>query len=295
MRLTWDWMSPVVTVPFVPTLGPVHPDALTPELFADVIDVAGTGRFLVHDKDRRWSDTKDETILPLDIVHRPGLTLIPTLSTRGSNTLKVHLYGDPVDGRQEEAAELATKLAATHNAAKARVLFFQAPGQSGRTATGSCTRVQLREFTPGRPTVPPDAVRPLEAHPETVRATFADFADKLADDGFAFLHSRMRTGAVGPVLVTAADGRITGAIGPMEAMPDPVGRTRLLPQYFGVLPDHRGRGHGRALWRAAMYWGHSHGADYQLLQTELGGASDTLCRSEALTDLGLVHTATAAA
>ncbi|MFE4601114.1 GNAT family N-acetyltransferase [Kitasatospora indigofera] len=36
-------------------------------------------------------------------------------------------------------------------------------------------------------------------------------------------------------------------------MPDPAGRTRLLPQYFGVLPDHRGHGHGWALWQAAMH------------------------------------------
>ncbi|BAJ31784.1 hypothetical protein KSE_60160 [Kitasatospora setae KM-6054] len=284
-------MSPVVTVPFAPTLGPVHPDALTPELFAGVIEIAGTGRFLAHDKDRRWSDAKDETVLPLDIVHRPGLTLIPTLSARGTGTIKVHLYGDPTGGHQEEAADLAAKLAAIHNVAKARVLSFQAPGQAARTAAGACTRVQLREFTSDRPTVRPDAVRPLEAHQEGVRATFADFADKLAGDGFAFLHSRMRTGTVGPVLVTITDGRVVGAIGPMETMPDPAGRTRLLPQYFGVLPDHRGHGHGRALWRAAMHWGHTHGADYQLLQTEIGGASDNLCRSEGLTDLGFVRVA----
>ncbi|GAA2091041.1 hypothetical protein GCM10009759_15260 [Kitasatospora saccharophila] len=290
MRLTWDWMSPVVTVPFVPTLGPVHPDALTPGLFADVIDIAGTGRFLAYDKDRRWSDTKDETILPLDLVHRPDLTLIPTLSTRGTGTLKVHLYGDPTDGHQEEAADLAAKLAAAHNAARARVLSFQAPGQAASTAAEACTRLQLREFTPDRPTVQPDAVQPLEAHPEAVQATFADFADELAGDGFAFLHSRMQTGTVGPVLVTVADdGRVVGAIGPMETMPDSADRPRLLPQYFGVLPDLRGHGHGRALWRAAMHWGHTHGADYQLLQTEIGGASDGLCRSEGLTDLGLVH------
>src|SRR6478609_4350172 len=189
MRLTWDWMSPVVTVPFVPTLGPVHPDALTPELFAGVIENAGTGRFLAHDKDRRWSDAKDESVLPLDIVHRPGLTLVPTLSTRGTGTLKVHLYGDPTDGHHE-AVSLAVKLAAAHDAAKIRVLSFQAPGQPTYTAAGACTRVQLREFTPDRPTVRPDSVRPLEAHPQAVRATFADFAEKLAGDGFAFLHSR---------------------------------------------------------------------------------------------------------
>ncbi|MFB7948944.1 GNAT family N-acetyltransferase [Kitasatospora phosalacinea] len=107
-----------------------------------------------------------------------------------------------------------------------------------------------------------------------MRATFADFADRLAGDGFAFLRSPLQTGTVGPVLVTVADdGRIVVVIGPLGTVPDPAGRTCLLPQCFGVLPDHRGRGHGRALWRAAMHWGRSHGTDYRLLQTELGGAS----------------------
>jgi hypothetical protein len=39
-----------------------------------------------------------------------------------------------------------------------------------------------------------------------------------------------------------------------------------------------------------MRWGQQHHAAYQLLQTETGGASDRLCQSEGLTDLGLVCT-----
>jgi GNAT superfamily N-acetyltransferase len=85
---------------------------------------------------------------------------------------------------------------------------------------------------------------------------------------------------------------IAGAIGPMEIMPDSLGAARLLPQYFGVLPRYRGLGLGRSLWRAAMRWGQQHHAAYQLLQTETGGASDRLCQSEGLTDLGLVCMAT---
>ena len=76
----------------------------------------------------------------------------------------------------------------------------------------------------------------------------------------------------------------------MEIMPDSQGSARLLPQYFGVLPGYRGLGLGRLLWRAAMRWGHQHQAAYQLLQTEVGGASDRLCRSEGLADLGLACT-----
>jgi len=44
----------------------------------------------------------------------------------------------------------------------------------------------------------------------------------------------------------------------METTPDNSGITRLLPQYFGVLPEHRGL--GRSLWRAAMHWGQQHQA-----------------------------------
>jgi hypothetical protein len=51
--LRWDWLGPSVTVPFVPTIGPVHPNAVGPGLFSDVISVAGTDMFLAYDKDRR--------------------------------------------------------------------------------------------------------------------------------------------------------------------------------------------------------------------------------------------------
>ncbi|MFJ1656184.1 GNAT family N-acetyltransferase [Streptomyces sp. NPDC088337] len=65
---------------------------------------------------------------------------------------------------------------------------------------------------------------------------------------------------------------MAGAIGLMETMADVGGAARLLPQYFGVLPRYRGHGYGRAMWRAAMHWGHHHSAAYQLLRTEVGGA-----------------------
>jgi len=48
-----------------------------------VVDVAGTGRFLPYDKDRRWSSTKEERIITEEMIHEPGLTVIPTLATHG--------------------------------------------------------------------------------------------------------------------------------------------------------------------------------------------------------------------
>lgn len=123
-----------------------------------------------------------------------------------------------------------------------------------------------------------------------MQETFAPFAKAMAADGLAFLHTRMQTGRCGPVLAAVVDDRVAGAIGPMEVRPDAIGRPQLMPQYFAVLPEARGQGLGRVLWRAAMHWGKSHGAAYQLLQTEVGGPSDRLCQAEGLTSLGFTHT-----
>ncbi|TXS70693.1 hypothetical protein EAO69_24075 [Streptomyces sp. me109] len=61
-------------------------------------------------------------------------------------------------------------------------------------------------------------------------------------DGFAFLNAQVRAGKVGPALTVLRAGRVAGAIGPMESMPDAAGMVRLLSQFFGVLSQHRGRG-----------------------------------------------------
>ncbi|MFC5663616.1 GNAT family N-acetyltransferase [Kitasatospora misakiensis] len=276
MELSWGLLHPVMSVPYLPTLGPLHPDAISAGLLDAIVSVAGSGEFLPHDKDRRWSERKDEHLL-VDDVHQDRVrTLIPTLTGRGG--LRVHLYGTPE--HRPEALETAAGLATAHRATTARVVWFEADPDP----VAASTRIQLRTFDGPAPAV--EGIEHLDALPEPVRATFGAFADKLADEGFAFLHSRIDS--VGPVLTTVRDNRVVGAIGPMETMPDPIGRARLLPQYFGVLPEYRGLGLGRLLWRAAMHWGSTNGADYQLLQTTAGGASDRLCQAEGLTDLGFV-------
>jgi len=280
-----------MTAPYVPTLGPAHPRAITPGLFADVLQVAGTGRFLPHDKDRRWAGRKDEQVLAEAITAEPGLVLVPTLSTRGNSCVKVHIYSQDPRGALSRAAELGARLGGEHGAGKGRLVWFLPPG-SGPDPVAACTRIQMRTFGPGHhvPAVQPKSslVVPLDEVSGPARATFSAFAEKLAAEGFAFLDAQIREHGTGPVLTCLRDRKIAGAIGPMETMPDSRGTARLLPQYFGILPEYRGRGLGRALWRAAMRWGQEHQAAYQLLQTEVSGASDRLCQSEGLTDLGLV-------
>ncbi|MYW10616.1 GNAT family N-acetyltransferase [Streptomyces sp. SID2563] len=288
MFFRWDWLRPQLTAPIVPTLGPIHPDALTVSVFEDILRAADTGDFLPYDKDRRWGGEKDEKVLREDVVHQPEHTLIPTLSRRGRGTVKVFAYGLR-DTVVDEAAELAAKLASTHDVAGARVVRPLGP----ETAHPRGTRIQLKDFTAASCHAPDGPVRPVSAWPIAVQETFAPFAEAMAGDGLSFLHAQMQAGRCGPVLTTAVGDRIVGAIGPMEVRPDAIGFPQLMPQYFAVLPEARGQGLGRILWQAAMHWGQSHGAAYQLLQTEVDGPSDRLCQSEGLTSLGFTHTTSA--
>jgi GNAT superfamily N-acetyltransferase len=289
MAIRWDWLQPLITVPYVPALGPVHPDAVTPGLLADVTGIAGTGRFLPYDKDLRWGGRKDECVLADAIVQEPGLVLVPVLSTRRASCVKVCVYSREPREALGRAAEMGRRLCAQHDAGKGWLMWFLPPG-SAPDPVAACTRIQMRAFGPecSVPAPVPGVVR-LDELGGAVRGSFSVFAEKLAADGFAFLDARIREhGGTGPLLTCQRDGKIAGAIGPMEIMADSRGSARLLPQYFGVLPEYRGLGLGRSLWRAAMGWGQQHRAAYQLLQTEVGGASDSLCRSEGLTDLGMV-------
>ncbi|WP_103336599.1 GNAT family N-acetyltransferase [Amycolatopsis sp. CA-126428] len=124
--------------------------------------------------------------------------------------------------------------------------------------------------------------------------TFAQLADQVPGTGFGFLYRRWRAGRVdGPILTAIDNGTIFGAIGPLAVLPDRNGTPALLPQYFGIASSHRGLGHGRALWRAAMTWGARHGARYQVLQAATGGPSERLFCSEGLITLGFTCTVAA--
>jgi GNAT superfamily N-acetyltransferase len=206
-----------------------------------------TGRLLPYDKDRRWADRKDEQVLPAAIIQEPSLAMIPTLRTGRGACIRVYIYCRQPQGALNRAAELGRRLCERHAVEKGRLTWFLPPG-SNPDPVAACTR-----------------------------AGCGMLAEKLTAEGFAFLDTRIRSGGTGPVLTVQRHSTIVGAIGPMEIMPDSRGAAQLLPQYFGVLPEYRGHGLGRSLWRAAMHWGPRHWAAYQLLQTQVGGASDLLC------------------
>jgi GNAT superfamily N-acetyltransferase len=286
VRFQREWLGRVLRVPYIPTLGPVHPDTLCPKLFDDVLAASRTGQALPFDKDRRWSQRKDHALLAEEIIHQPDRTIIPTVSRRNGGTVSTYYYGT-------QPPDLAALLVATRQccglfgARAGRVIWFDPSGPA--PAATLCTRLLLKVFgAQQRPQErPPDPIQVLDTCPPAVRASFAEFAQQLPATGFLFLHRRWRAGHLdGPILVALAQGRIIGAIGPLNTLPDRRGQRALLPQYFGVLPEHRGHGHGRALWRAATAWAEQHRAVYQLLQAETGQVSEGLFLSEGLTCLG---------
>jgi GNAT superfamily N-acetyltransferase len=194
-------------------------------------------------------------VLPEAIIQEPGLVMIPTLRTGRASCIRVYIYSRQPQRALNQAAALGGLLCEQHDAARGRLTWFLPPG-SDPDPVAVCTRTQMRIFTPAHPDTGSDAaagVVLLDEVPEPVRGTFSVFVEKLAAEGFVFLDDRIRDGGTGPVLSIQRDSAIVGAIGPMEIMPDSRGAALLLPQYLGVLPEYRGYGLGRLLWRAAMH------------------------------------------
>ena len=282
-----DWLSNAITVPYVPTLGPVHPETDIVELFQTVIALKA-GEFLPSDKDQRWSDHKDEIVLAHEVEHRPDRTAVATLSRRGNRRVTVYHYAQtPPD--LASVREHAGKLAADHGAATSRVVWFQHSRLSSDT---TLVRALLAStHTPGGD--PGRSIIAIEEATPAAQASFPSFAER-AGDGMAYLGRCWAKGLVEtPVLVSTEQDRIVGAIGPMQTFPGPTESMQLLPQYFAVLPGYRRAGHGRALWRAARQWGHHTGASYQLLQVAVGSPAEELYNSEGVRSLGLVCSLTA--
>lgn len=279
-----DWLADAVTVPYVATLGPVHPDAATAAVFEAVLAVA-PGAFVAWDKDRRWGDHKHEWVLRQHVVQTVERTTIPTLSRRGGGRITVYDYAR-TPPELPAARRAARTLAERCGAGSGRVVWF---GGHDATVAVPATRVLLAPTGTLGP-APDEPIHPLDDCPPGVQDSFQAFARR-AEAGMAYLAHRHAAGiAGGPILVAMRRGQVVGAIGPLQIQPDPVGALQLLPQYFTVLPEYRRGGHGRALWRAAQRWGCHAGATYQLLQAQAGGAADRLYKGEGVRSLGLLHT-----
>ncbi|NEA22221.1 GNAT family N-acetyltransferase [Actinomadura bangladeshensis] len=256
------------------------PETVGAGLFDAVLDVANTGRFLPFDKDRRWTSTKDERVLVNDIVHTAAETIVPALSTRGGGLVKVYYYSAS-EPDISALLRLGERLAKSHSAGVgSRVIWFsdRPDGARGRVMVKRFSAADERSAR---------GVRPLTDCPAA--DTFGAFADEIGPEGFQFLYQRMKAGQRdGPTLVTVADDRIVGAVGPLTTVAGPDGRVIQQPAYFAVHPAYQGRGHGRSIWRASMAWGRARGAEVKVLQASRGRAAEGLYVSEGLETHGYV-------
>jgi GNAT superfamily N-acetyltransferase len=193
--------------------------------------------------------------------------------------VKIHYYGDSLP-RLNELTQWTRTRCATVGSVAGRVVWFQC------TPEGARTRLLLKKFGDQDKRHCDKAIRLADC---PVADTFPAFVEELGEDGFVFLYQRIKTGlSDGPILVRVEDRRIVGAVGPMGTLLDSTGTRMQPPQYFAVHPHYRCRGHGRALWRAAMAWGADNGAQYKVLQAAAGSASELLYISEGLSTLGFV-------
>lgn len=286
--LNAEWLSRTITVPYLPTLGPVHPDTDLAALL-NAVHTVEPGVFLPYDKMRRWYPAKDEHVLPELTEHTERHTRVITINRRGAGSLRLHHYASEAPSLVE-ARETAGKLAAGHGTATATVIWTQ---QHPPRPPATATRVWLAP-TAEHTATPSVEIVELEACPQRIRDTFTQFALSCGDAGMTAFEQRVVAAGcpIGPILTAIARDRVIGAIGPMETQLDPHQRTQLLPQYFAVLPEHRRAGAGRALWQAAQRWGRAAGAAYQLLQTTAGSPADQLYRSTGCHNLGIVCTTT---
>jgi GNAT superfamily N-acetyltransferase len=242
------------------------------------VDIADTDRFLRYDKDRRWSAKKDERVIVDEIVHESGRTVIPTF-TRGCGLVKIYRYGDSPP-QLSELTQWTRMRCTTFGAVAGRVIWFQSAPEGART------RLLLKTFGDQDKRHRSEAIQLADC---PVADTFPAFAEELGADGFIFLYQGIKAGlSDGPILVRVEDRRIVGAVGPMSTLLDSTGTRMQPPQYFAVHPHYRRRGHGRALWRAAMAWGADNGAKYKVLQAAASSASERLYMSEGLSTLGFV-------
>lgn len=279
MEFRENWLAAVVRVPYVPTLGAVHPRAATAATFNAVLSVAGTGMFLPCDKDARWFAVKDEEVLAGEVIHEPELTVIPALSTRGGRrTLTVYWYGQEPPAIDQVAGQAARWRAAC-GADTARVTWFQDHPQGARA------RLMFKAYSPADQR--PRDLRVSELRESAAASTWPAFVGEMAAEGLGFLQDRLSAGTVtGPVLVSVEDGRIVGVAGPQNVMTDAIGQPFAPPQYFVVHPGFRRQGHGQALWQAAMAWGQARGTAFKVIECSVSRPAEQFYLSQGLAGIG---------
>ncbi len=312
------WFTGPLGVPYVPTLGPVHPGEYAAQLIRDVYAVAGTGQVLPYDKDVRWVGAKDEHVIGRVVATggpdhpgqcgqpgqpgQPGSghcehagpgcgVVIPTLARRPRPRITLYCYGSPDRGAIHR---LAGDVRAEHPQAQVRLVMLRSGATESIGGAAVAVRIWMHDFATQTRTDPRQerwarGVHVLGECFGPLVHSFAGFAERMDADGWGFVRDQLRERDLGPILIRVHEGTVVAATGPLRVAADSGGRARLLPQYLGVLPEVRGHGFGRDLRHAVAGWARRNGAEYELLQTVIGGPADRLHTRLGARRLGTRH------
>jgi len=276
MNFSIDLFLDQMAVPFVPTLGVVHPRALAASV-AGIMDFSHDGGFLPYDKEKRWGGEKRERLLKELIFQDNSHTVIPTYQAGTSPLIRLYSYGTASvsEGLQDQLQKL-------HPQAKMQVVSF---GTGGEFKPDSI--VFLYELDTPTSTTKTSVVSFKTLSPEVAR-TIGFLAENDPDNGgFSFLKERLAQGHDdGDIFVTTENGAISGAVGPLRTMTDAEGWVTRYPVYYGVSMQFRRKGYGSALWSSAIGWAHKNGVQYIVLQARTNSPAEYFYRQVGLTSLG---------
>lgn len=233
----------LITTPYLPTLGPVHPDCIGTPLLEDIESVRGSHQPLPYDKDIRWSAVKQEVLIGW--YASDGCAY--ALTKKGQNN-HAYLYGT------------ATRQLLNELRAKAARIVHFTPGLGGAQLT-----IFVQEFASSHQHEADPHIRPLSALNDAQRASIAKLYAEPANAGFKVIDT---SDALEPFLMYVVGDEVLGGIGPFTVLPDKNGTPMLLPHYFGVHSDHRKQGIGTTLWRAHAAFAAQLGVQYMLFQSE---------------------------
>jgi len=257
-----------VDVPYLPVLGPVHPLEVTTELWNMI--VAAGPKLLAFDKTSRWSEVPNEQILDMRV--GTNYRIITTQTSAG--IIRQYAYGPKAN---ESVMGNAWPIC------NERITFSKA--QRLIRSNEKASRVFMDTF---QHTLHEPGEHVHEFSRELLGA-WDDFVASCDDQGSVRGLQIAIERQAGPVYVYVDNGIIMGAIGPLTTLLDSKGDMRLLPSYFLVHQQYREQGVGRLLWWAMRCWAILHGAQYMVLQAEVGAPAEHFYEALGLESLGFVY------
>lgn len=264
-------------VPFVPTLGCVHPNCLEVAI-TDVFNMSNTANFLEYDKDIRWYSQKKETVLFEYIYQDDRQTIVPTVLN--NDYIKYYRYRFGYCG-ESGLKDLQNRLSRLFPKANTQVLSFNT-----KENLEYDTIIFLLELDNINP-VPKTKIKLFSETSKTVQSTLPDLARDEENSGFSFIYDRFLNGFDdGDILVSVHNNKINGAVAPLKIVKDAIGQNTRFPPFFGVDSRYRRQGIGASLWNTALSWAIDKDVKYIVLQAQYGSPAEFFYKNMGLKPLG---------